>query len=199
LEPTYIDILNNFILQAIELSAIKVGDTLYHDQNWEKCLDTDVKHICCDENEECYKCTSQHLYTTPEDQEFIYKFSLPDGNNFDDIMSDKIFSTLCNVCENKSLKEIFDIVLFYTHCSTRIVNLSGYNEDHRGSDHYGINAKYDDQYDLPKGKITFGQWVKMLYTLKSHKTDSWYELYTSSTVEQIKHAIKVTFTFDHGS
>jgi hypothetical protein len=63
LESTYIDIVIRFILRAINVSAIKVGDTLYQDQVWDKCsfgslneetakFNSDVEHVGCGANKD---------------------------------------------------------------------------------------------------------------------------------------------------
>jgi hypothetical protein len=140
------------------------------------------------------------LYTRPKDQEFIYTLNDDlDGEEFEDVVSGEIFEKLVNLIRGKTLEEIFNIVLFHTYRPICIHNESGYDQDHRGSDHYGIVAKWADTKLLPKGDVTFGQWTEALFTLKSHKTDIWYEMYGSSTVENDRLYQKVTLVFDHGS
>ena len=76
----------------------------------------------------------------------------------------------------------------------KIENISGFNDDHRGSDHFSVKIPYDDSYILNK-KTTLKEFIEILYLLKSHKCDKWYELYCNSTFTDGK----ITIYFDHGS
>src|SRR5579872_3254557 len=66
---------------------------------------------------------------------------------------------------------------------TRIINRSGVNADHRGSDHVRIILPFERQVELP-ATMTFGEFAEACYRIKSHKFDHWYELYFGVSIKE---------------
>lgn len=77
-----------------------------------------------------------------------------------------------------------------------IINPHGKNNDHRGSDHCQIALPFEQilKIELP---INLQDLYSALYTLRSHKWDRNYELYTGCKVNLKEE--KVVLKFDHGS
>lgn len=85
--------------------------------------------------------------------------------------------------------------------SIRINNISGYNEDHRGSTHCKIAVPFE-QNIIIKLPCTLYDFAVALYRIKSHKWDSWYEMYGDATIRIPENDIEVPVVhveFDHGS
>jgi hypothetical protein len=79
-------------------------------------------------------------------------------------------------------------------------NNSGFNHDYRGSNEKYCRAPLEYRNKIKLIKPTFGEFLKALYLLKSHKFDDWYELYCSSDVICNKNkTITINLHFDHGS
>lgn len=81
-----------------------------------------------------------------------------------------------------------------------LINISGTNEDHRGSDHVDIDLNLWDEIDL--GGNTLGDLATGFFCVKSHKFDNWYELYCG--VKRIEwneetKTLEISIWFDHGS
>lgn len=98
--------------------------------------------------------------------------------------------------------------LFDNETSIRLVNISGINYDHRGSNHF--------MYDLPHNEViildnpTLGEFINAIYLIKSHKTDNWYELFDKVQLQLFKslddidvndknNKLSIKLKFDHGS
>ncbi len=79
----------------------------------------------------------------------------------------------------------------------KINNTSGFNDDHRGSDHCELKLPFVDNIVLEDP--TLYDFVSALYKLKSHKFDKWYELYTNCKVTEIDNGYRIDLEFDHGS
>lgn len=82
--------------------------------------------------------------------------------------------------------------LCYDHIT--VFNPSGENVDHRGSTHCAlqVDMEYEIELDLPCSLMKFAE---VLFRLKSHKWDKWYEMYTDAVIEE--NTLHVSF--DHGS
>lgn len=78
-----------------------------------------------------------------------------------------------------------------------ITNYSGWNSDHRGSDHCALALPMSTRVSL--NAPTLSQVIRALYAVKSHKFDRWYELYAGCTVTESEHRITLQLDFDHGS
>lgn len=83
-----------------------------------------------------------------------------------------------------------------------IKNRSGFNYDHRGSNHTKIKLNFQPEITLipVDGKIPFEQFIRACFDIKSHKFDFWYELYCGiGKIIKSDDAIEVIVEFDHGS
>ena len=89
---------------------------------------------------------------------------------------------------NKEFLREYKITLF---------NESGFNPDHRGSDHTRITIPFYDSYTLRKNTVS--ELLQGMYHVKSHKFDDWYELFHKARVYVKGKCIKIVIDFDHGS
>lgn len=86
-------------------------------------------------------------------------------------------------------------------------NTSGFNDDHRGSDHFMYTMPYHSQVTLKNP--TLGEFIDALYLIKSHKVDLWYELFCQAKinvnsfdeidVDDKANKLEIKLIFDHGS
>jgi hypothetical protein len=82
-----------------------------------------------------------------------------------------------------------------------VINVSGVNVDHRGSDHTEILLPAEYSWTIKKPCITVQDLAEAFFRVKSHKFDSWYELYMQDYL-QVKledGVLTLTARFDHGS
>ena len=79
-------------------------------------------------------------------------------------------------------------------------NNSGFNQDHRGSTHCRVYLEYEPKLELNL-PITLLDFMKALYRLKSHKWDTWYELYSAVSIDHtyLSDELTLELSFDHGS
>jgi hypothetical protein len=91
----------------------------------------------------------------------------------------------------------------------RFLNTSGFNHDHRGSDHTKIILDFHSQY-VPKYKIntidgepyysiTFTDFVDACYRVKSHKFENHYEMFLHINCKCPPSSFDLCLVFDHGS
>ncbi|XWV26904.1 hypothetical protein QJ857_gp0146 [Tupanvirus soda lake] len=83
-----------------------------------------------------------------------------------------------------------------------IHNESGFNGDHRGSDHTKICLNFEPNVTLEPvdNKIAFKDFVKACFDIKSHKFDFWYELYCGvKNMNETDDSYIISVCFDHGS
>jgi hypothetical protein len=79
-----------------------------------------------------------------------------------------------------------------------IRNISGFNEDHRGSDHTIIRLPFVEEVKL-NNEFTLEDLVISFTNLRSHKFDGWYELLCDAGVIIEDDNIIIELNFDHGS
>jgi hypothetical protein len=85
-------------------------------------------------------------------------------------------------------------------CTTKkisLTNISGFNTDHRGSDHTQIILDFVKTYNL-KPNSSIKKFASALYHIKSHKFDTLYELYSACHITVDDTSIKIMLVFDHG-
>lgn len=83
--------------------------------------------------------------------------------------------------------------------SILIHNLSGINEDHRGSDHILVQLPYKETVHIEKDIISIHDITIAFFQIKSHKFDFWYELYNSVKCSIVNDCLHIDIEFDHGS
>ena len=121
-----------------------------------------------------------------------------DNGNFE-IDNDQYFQLEKDLIEY--LKNIFNEIDSVFYDGTIILhNNSGFNHDDRGSNEKYCKVPLEYKNNIKLIKPTFGEFLKALYLLKSHKFDDWYELYCYSDVICKKNkTIRIDLHFDHGS
>uniref|UniRef100_A0A6C0EQ66 Uncharacterized protein n=1 Tax=viral metagenome TaxID=1070528 RepID=A0A6C0EQ66_9ZZZZ len=79
----------------------------------------------------------------------------------------------------------------------RLENVSGENDDHRGSDHCLLSLPFESvELENP----TLREFLKGLFLNKSHHFDKWYEMYIDSRIIERPNGMWVVqLEFDHGS
>ncbi|HAA58993.1 MAG TPA: hypothetical protein DCE42_29835 [Myxococcales bacterium] len=76
-------------------------------------------------------------------------------------------------------------------------NLSGENTDHRGADHCLLILPFRERITLHHPTVR--ELVEALFVVKSHKFDTWYELYCGCTLEEGDDGVVISLEMDHGS
>jgi hypothetical protein len=79
-----------------------------------------------------------------------------------------------------------------------INNTSGFNSDHRGSDHIPLTLPYSFHEHMDS-TITLKELIDVAYLIKSHKFDYWYELFCGVRSIKNNDFIELNIGFDHGS
>jgi hypothetical protein len=81
-----------------------------------------------------------------------------------------------------------------------IENMSGVNDDHRGSNHCRLEVPYEREVELTL-PVKLTDFIEALFRIKSHKWDFWYELYCDVSIEHeyLSDTMTLQITFDHGS
>ncbi len=153
--------------------------------------DTDYNRLKC-------LCYSNVIYVE-DDSKVEYQFEY-----------NKKWFDICDVNVNPGEENNYELVLKDLELDTQLFphnwkvgfnNLSGVNDDHRGSDHCKLDLEFHDCYDLKSN--TWKDFIDAYYRIKSHKFDSWYELFCYFR-RKIQHSDRMTqltynFEFDHGS
>ena len=88
-------------------------------------------------------------------------------------------------------------ILLIGYTTMKIRNISGFNSDHRGSDHCQIFLKFYDKFVI-HGPITLDKFIDVSYKIKSHKFDNWYEFFWGIYVTKNNNDLSVSVQFDHG-
>ena len=128
--------------------------------------------------------------------EFVYE-----PNNYNDDNVEANYELGENEFDSLITNDIDDISLV-TAGTIFIKNFPGFNEDHRGSDHTIIKLDFKPVVTLvpSENKITFRDFIKACFDIKSHKFDFWYELYSGiRKFNIIDNKIYVEVKFDHRS
>ncbi len=73
-----------------------------------------------------------------------------------------------------------------------------FNEDHRGSDHLRILLDFPHQIELPSF-FTLKDLAESVFRLKSHKFDTFYEMFTAMDLLQSDNCYIGDLCYDHGS
>lgn len=120
-----------------------------------------------------------------------------DGEGFDETVFDTI--KLIDNFVNSDYEKLWSNVQIVMSKPLVINNLSGFNNDHRGSDHIPLSLPWEYHVHMDS-TVTLGELTDTAYLIKSHKFDKWYELYVGvGSIDKSKHFIEVGVNFDHGS
>ncbi len=134
--------------------------------------------------------TVEYMYSV-EQQPNILENINTEFNEKEISENDKIFlENLIDIDYKKTLITGYKFIQF--------TNSRGINRDHRGSTHCRINLKFEKQVNINE-YITLHDLVQIYYRTKSHKFDTWYELYCGCSVIKKKENFYVNLSHDHGS
>jgi hypothetical protein len=90
--------------------------------------------------------------------------------------------------------------IFHQFNRVTVRNTSGFNDDHRGSDHCAIKLDFWDSYEINGPVITVYDLLVALYKVKSHKWDIWYEMFSNVDSHSLENGhLTIEVSFDHGS
>ncbi len=138
---------------------------------------------------------------------YIYNYDECGANEYFDQEEDLHVSVIAPlkkihefIFDSKSTPEIqISRIVFLMKKPLTITNTSGFNFDHRGSDHIPIDLPFEPSIKL-EDKFSFKELVDSMYRIKSHKFDYWYELFCGvNKVTSNTQSIKIYVNFDHGS
>lgn len=148
------------------------------------------KDVCCDGywEDECefkpmIKPNTQFL-------EYIYNYDACESDKYicDDELHPSITNPLKKIHEfvfdsdpntsdyNKTIATQVSNIVFLMSKPVCIINTSKFNTDHRGSDHIPLKLPFESNVKLGQ-TFTFKELIDSMYRIKSHKFDSWYELF----------------------
>ena len=77
-------------------------------------------------------------------------------------------------------------------------NSCGFNRDHRGSDHTRIVLDFAETQVLQDG-CTLHDYATAFHRLRSHKFDSWYEMFCGAEISKTDAGYAIDLGFGHGS
>lgn len=156
--------------------------------SWQKCENDCKDKNVCDGYWEC---------------EFDKRIN-PKGELSYFLRKDDAFSSYEDDLESRRMIKLlekygWDTLLFEIEHEITLVNKSGFNDDHRGSDHTKIILDFNDDWTVKGNR--FVDFAEAVFRIKSHKFDSWYELFCDSHFETNLEGTKfaVMCDFDHGS
>lgn len=139
------------------------------------------------------------------DCEFLKRIKPKDDISYFLRMDVELVDTIEDKQENKRMANLinrfgWDTPLFESSLSTiTLVNSSGFNDDHRGSDHTKLILDFNNEWTVKGNR--FVDFAEAVFRIKSHKFDTWYEMFCESHSESNLTGDKfvVMCEFDHGS
>jgi len=172
---------NNKEYEYTEADGFEQGETPFNDPE-------DIKYT--EETGE-YQSSSCRFYNEKGKIDYFYKYDQSEmykGNN----------ETVDKIIEFISSGGNFLDIEFIHEKSLHFINKRGRNYDMRGADDTVVVLPFE-QYIEMNNKITMGELLTSLYTIKSHKFDYNYEMYFEIILRHSSHYNRCDFTFDHGS
>lgn len=149
--------------------------------------DKDVKCNC-----KCYSECQPEIFPTKGDKiKYIIKYDQIDMPHLEELKNEKFYDRL--VWHDNARG-----TLLIGYEKLIIKNISGINDDNRGSNHFKIDLKFHDKV-VCKHFITLHDLAKIFFKIKSHKCDRWYELYERVETKINDNIITVEVLFNHGS
>jgi len=131
---------------------------------------------------------------------FIY-FGEKKDEGFPEIIENEK-RALCNflfpIIKHIELKGIQLVKFYINGSSISFFNERGVNKDIRGADNIPIKLKFHKMRTLTN-HFSLHNLCTILYDLKSHKFDKWYELYSGCEIAIEENKIAAKLYFDHGS
>ncbi|XWV25565.1 hypothetical protein QJ856_gp0189 [Tupanvirus deep ocean] len=153
-----------------------------------------------DKNESCGGYWDCELEFESADGPIDYKF-IYNPDSFDEERCDEEYAMNQNA-KDLLLNNTLDNIFLKSSKNIIFDNISGFNDDHRGSDHTKICLDFEPHTTICQvdNKIAFKDFVKACFDIKSHKFDFWYELYCGTKdIKDIGNSYVITVCFDHGS
>lgn len=145
------------------------------------------KDVVCDGYSKCEDKHDDIIECEPSEVEYVFEQMINDIHDDADCL--EFFNR-----DDNNLDEI--IVVGHRYISFE--NMSGINDDHRGSTHCKLTLDYEDTIEFER-YITLKDVCDTFYRLKSHKFDNWYEMYCRTKKMREEQNYYFELTFDHGS
>lgn len=123
------------------------------------------------------------------EEETIYEVIAKSKTKISEKNKEKLIEMLSELEKHKNK-------IFYKG-DVKIVNKSGFNDDERGSNFCILDIPYYETIEMESP--TLNDVVEMFYSVKSHKFENWYELYTDCKVTYKNGTMIIELEFDHGS
>lgn len=175
----------------------------------------DGKVIKIDNTEdEDFDTEDEDSNTEEEEYQPTYQYELDSDrfhenyNDYPEEVADQLQEILDNhqlqkIMKNHEFQEILDNPKqFQTMETWHVKNESGWNDDRRGSNEtFGINVRlpFVEEVSIPKNS-TLDDVIMAFLTLRSHKFENWYEMFSSAEVSFTDDGdANITLEFDHGS
>lgn len=185
----YIVPLLYYIGRASLMSSVTYKGETYGG-NWHDCTNPDNDIF---DDTDCLDTFPQKIASNPDKIKFNIEYVEYDDNYLEDNEGgvDEEFLELIEKYDPENVKIIgFDTI--------KMTNKSGYNHDHRGSNHCHLALPYKRSVTIDE-HITLSELARNFFILKSHKFDKWYELFDKATLKRDGDDFNVEISFDHGS
>jgi len=166
------------------------GKKYYQRANaWNGAHPDDTSEEECDGYRECSFRSARE--ETKGHIEYVLEYEKGDSYEDDEVLTDL-----------RSKIDGLDTVVFPTGIQIRLKNVSGFNEDHRGSDHTKIKLDFSPScvVESTENGITLRALADAAMRIKSHKFDRHYEMYCGVKRFTFENNVLTIFIhFDHGS
>lgn len=193
--------LTKIIFKNQKLQYVIYDDKIYFERvNLWSSKNVDKKCPCLEDKDGekgYWKCNYKYNYYAIYDdsirptKEKIYVFDFNDKflseKDYDDEDKELKEFFLKRILPNKEKITIKENLIFQ--------NKDGINRDHRGSTHCQLELEFIPIITIKKGTYSFDEISNLLWNLKSHKFENWYELFCDCEYKNNKFILD----FDHGS
>jgi len=185
----HIDPMIRVVADAARLSHIVYKNKNYHD-SYDKCKNGFDNG--CNEYTKCPNVIPSIIPNDPDDITYVFDWDLDDIREDEDDIDPKLTELVQNSSHERIIIDGFDTLI--------LRNISGYNVDHRGSDHCPVALPFYTTLVI-KGPLTLEELATAFSKLKSHKWDYNYEMYCDCEVKTCGPGknLDIALTFDHGS
>ena len=148
----------------------------------------------CDETD----CSADIHPNNPDKVKYIISTKTQEFSDFEE--SDFKYYEILNEINNNVKRNGLNFVILKGFDEILLINKSGINHDHRGSNHCKVELVYYSHFKI-NNKDTLEDFANAFYRVKSHKWDKYYEMYHLSSVTKTSNNnyYFVDVEFDHGS
>ena len=197
-----LNILVKVIFRSTEFCGAEHNGTMYNElPNIWGSSDSDGvdKKYCCEsdhsfaeyyENAECAMDSLERVTADFSDMQFRWNWGVDSDLDDYEVENEEAIITYLESLPDKEDQMVMDSIV-------TMRNDMGANSDHRGSDHCLLVLPFTTRTQMKSP--TLREFISHLYLLKSHKFDSWYEMYCNLTAKELEYTCEIDLHFDHGS